>query len=59
MIERIKSKTSVQSINYQWDGLARFPETFNKLTSFDVNYVSDPNDVGTQNGISLLPATNF
>ena len=58
-LQLIRNKTRGKMINYQWDGLSRFGEIFNKLHCFDTNYVFDPADVGEQNGLTTLPATNF
>ena len=59
ILQLIRSKTRGKMINYQWDGLDRFGEIFNKLHCFDINYVFDPADVGEHNGLTTLPATNF
>lgn len=45
-------------VNYQFDGLQRFPSIYAMLDDFDKCYVFDPDDLQTPNH-TLLPATNF
>ena len=53
---RDQSKNGV--VNYQFDGLHRFPKIYPLINSFDRFYVFDPDDLNTLN-YQLLPATNF
>lgn len=59
LIHAISEKTRKRMVNYQWDGLSRYPEIYKKLALFETNFVFDPNDVGSYHQINLLPATNF
>ena len=59
ILHAVLGKTRGKTVHYQWDGLARYPGIFSKLPLFDLNYVFDPDDVGQQHGLTLLPATNF
>ncbi len=45
-------------VNYQWDGMDRFPEIWNRTARFDRFYVFDPADMHNPKH-SFLPATNF
>lgn len=44
-------------VNYQFDGLHRFPNIYRLIDEFDRFYVFDPEDLQYSN--QLLPATNF
>ncbi|WP_439243134.1 hypothetical protein [Lonepinella sp. BR2474] len=45
-------------INYQWDGLNRYPDIFERLPFFDRLFVFDPADLN-HNSYSPLPTTSF
>ena len=45
-------------VNYQFDGLHRFPKIYPLINSFDRFYVFDPDDLKNPD-YPLLPATNF
>ncbi|WP_416191334.1 hypothetical protein [Neisseria sp. CCUG12390] len=44
-------------VNYQWDGLGRFPKIRQYMDLFDKFYVFDPADCAAESRV--LPATNF
>ncbi|WP_324682028.1 hypothetical protein [Bibersteinia trehalosi] len=44
-------------VNYQWDGLDRFPRIYQRLPFFDRVYVFDVQDLGKAD--NLLPTTSF
>ena len=54
----IKQTLATPLINYQWDGLDRYPDIWQSLSYFDKFYVFDPADL-SHNGHRFLPATNF
>ncbi len=56
-IRAMKHKTRHAVINYQWDGMNRFPHIWQLLPLFDRCYAFNPEDV--QQCPELLPATNF
>ncbi|MDO4642174.1 MAG: hypothetical protein Q4A84_10835 [Neisseria sp.] len=45
-------------VNYQFDGLSRFPDIWTRISLFDRCYVFDSDDL-TGKDYSLFPATNF
>ena len=45
-------------VNYQWDGVNRFPDGRAQIGLFDRYYVFDPADIGAHDA-RLLPATSF
>ncbi|WP_424411593.1 hypothetical protein ACPEER_00125 [Pasteurella sp. PK-2025] len=44
-------------VNYQWDGMNRYPLIYDRLKFFDRVFVFDPDDVDIAN--NLLPTTSF
>lgn len=56
-IRAIKRKTRYAVVNYQWDGMNRFPYIWQTLPLFDRCYAFNPEDV--REHANLLPATNF
>lgn len=56
LLKRIKSSTRIM-INYQFDGLDRYPEIHSKVGFFDHCFVFDYQDLYRYP--NLLPATNF
>lgn len=58
-LKEIKHKIKYTMINYQWDGMSRFPIIWDSLHLFDYCYVFDPNDLKQTHSVPLLPATNF
>ena len=56
-IREIKNKSCV-TVNYQWDGLDRFPSIKSQIGLFDRFYIFDPDDL-VRNDPRLLPTTNF
>lgn len=48
-----------KSIGYQWDGLDRYPDIFDRIELFDDFYVFDPKDVHNHTEYNLKPITNF
>lgn len=56
LISYIKRKAQLICA-YQWDGLDRFPNVYNKISLFDRFFVFDEMDLSKN--INLLPTTNF
>lgn len=54
----VKEK-SKKMINYQWDGLYRYPEILPLIPLFDRFFVFDPQDAQTYRDYPLLVSTNF
>ncbi|HDR1811043.1 TPA: hypothetical protein QB602_002135, partial [Pasteurella multocida] len=44
-------------VNYQWDGMSRYPLIYERLKFFDRAFVFDSDDVDVEN--NLLPTTSF
>lgn len=60
LIEFIKTKTKRNGmINYQWDGMDRYPLIYDRLALFDKAYVFDPRDLNNTRYPNLLPTTSF
>lgn len=60
LIEFIKTKTKRNGmINYQWDGMDRYPLIYERLPLFDKAYVFDPEDLNNTLHPNLLPTTSF
>ncbi|VTU08129.1 Uncharacterised protein [Actinobacillus indolicus] len=56
LVSYIKNRTSDNGmINFQWDGMSRYPSIYDYVKLFDRFYVFDPKDVKND----FLPATNF
>ncbi|ULJ63487.1 hypothetical protein MIS46_05425 [Wielerella bovis] len=49
LIDYIKRNTRYQCINYQFDGLHRFPDIYARIKQFHHFYAFDPNDVKQHN----------
>lgn len=58
MLQKIRSYVRCGMLNYQWDGMDRFPLIWDCLADFDKCYVFDGADLNKASGI-LFPATNF
>lgn len=56
-LEAVSALAKNGSINYQWDGMDRYPEIRRIRGCFDRFYVFDPKDAQPAEGI--LPTTNF
>lgn len=54
---QIKELTKTNIINYQWDGVDRFPDFYRCQSFFDKIFVFDPNDLNKNS--NFYPATNF
>lgn len=57
-LKTIHDRTSHPIINYQWDGMNRFPDIWENVDLFDRFYVFDPADL-RHDARSFLPCTNF
>ncbi|MDO4248813.1 MAG: hypothetical protein Q4C79_07635 [Neisseria sp.] len=57
-LKKIRSQVRGLMVNYQWDGMNRFPAIWPCLTAFDRNYIFDPYDLN-QAGHRFYPACNF
>ncbi|WP_373795566.1 hypothetical protein [Neisseria dentiae] len=57
-LQFIREASSAVMVNYQWDGIKRFPEIWKCIPQFDRFFVFDPADLHTP-GHHFLPATNF
>lgn len=57
-LEFIRSQSRNGIVNYQFDGLHRFPAIYPLIDTFDRFYVFDPNDLAEKE-YHFLPATNF
>lgn len=55
-LQKIKADSGMM-VNYQWDGIGRFPAAVGHIPLFDRYYVFDPDDLGKNP--ALLPATSF
>lgn len=56
-LEATQEYSKSGSVNYQWDGLNRFPDIWQVKSCFDRFYVFDSNDFETTENV--LPAMNF
>lgn len=56
-LRTVKKYIRRSMVNYQWDGLGRFPKIRQYMDLFDKFYVFDPADCATEPNV--LPATNF
>ncbi|MDO4694442.1 MAG: hypothetical protein Q4A62_07445 [Eikenella sp.] len=54
-LSTIRKHIRYSMVNYQWDGLQRYPDIQSRISLFNRFYVFDPSDVAG----SLLPNTNF
>lgn len=59
VLEYMKSRTKMNFVGYQWDGLHRFPGIFDRVGLFDRFFVFDPKDLYANLDIPLLSITNF
>ena len=58
MLQKAQQNSRHGSINYQWDGMNRYPEIWDDLSYFDRFFVFEPSDYhGNPHG--FLPTTNF
>ena len=57
ILKEVKKQTTNGIINYQYDGLSRYPEIFSKINLFDKFFLFDYQDL--DKFPNLLPATNF
>lgn len=57
LIQTIKNKSRNGIINYQWDGMDRFPDIWPLVPLFDRFFVFDPDDINEHT--DFLPTTNF
>ena len=57
-IKKIKSHVN-KAIGYQWDGLDRFPDIFDRIEIFDDFYIFDPKDILNYSKYNLKLTTNF
>lgn len=57
ILTKIKQKSLNGIINYQWDGMDRYPNIWEKIPYFDRFYVFDGEDL--KNQPNFLPITNF
>lgn len=58
IIHTIRQHSNI-CINYQWDGIDRFPDIFEYLDYFDHCWVFDPNDSVRYPQYGFKPTTNF
>ncbi|MDO5651394.1 MAG: hypothetical protein Q4G13_04570 [Moraxella sp.] len=58
IIETVKKHCNIM-INYQWDGMDRFPEIFNKIHFFDKFFVFDKNDIEKYPEYNFHLSNNF
>lgn len=58
VLSQIKS-ASHKIINYQWDGMDRFPDIFSRIELFDRFFVFDPADAKKYPKPNILTTTNF
>lgn len=58
LLELIKGKVRGLMVNYQWDGMQRYPDIWQKIPYFDRFYVFTPEDIQHEK-MSFLPTTNF
>lgn len=58
LIQYVKDHTNYM-VNYQWDGLDRFPSIFEKINFFDDFYVFDPMDMKKYADRTIILTTNF
>ncbi|ULJ65655.1 hypothetical protein MIS33_05190 [Wielerella bovis] len=58
ILRYIRSKSRHGVVNYQWDGLERYPEIWQCIAEFDRFYVFDSDDLNRPD-YSFLPATSF
>lgn len=56
-LDYIRDKVNVRMVNYQWDGIDRFPAIYSRLAKFDKTFVFDYQDLGKDH--TLLPTTSF
>ena len=57
-IKQIKGHVN-KTIGYQWDGLDRFPDVFDRIENFNDFYVFDPKDILNHPEYDLKLTTNF
>lgn len=58
LLKFIRDYVRLDMVNYQWDGMSRFPAIWRCIREFDRFYVFDSEDLATP-GQHFLPATNF
>lgn len=58
LLDAVRQCSRAGSINYQWDGMQRFPDIWQKKAHFDRFFVFDPRDYHN-NPHGFLPTTNF
>ncbi|ASK27055.1 hypothetical protein BG910_04220 [Neisseria chenwenguii] len=56
-LQDVKRRVRGNTVNYQWDGMSRFPNIRDCAALFDKFYVFDPADIRPSE--NYLPATNF
>ncbi|MCR4941851.1 MAG: hypothetical protein K5978_03540 [Campylobacter sp.] len=60
ILDFLKSKCKNTLINYQYDGLERYPKIFDYITKFDRFFIFNPSDKKyMQSYPNILPTTNF
>ena len=55
LLEYIREHVKFDMVNYQWDGMHRYPDIQSRISLFDRFYVFDPSDISS----NTLPNTNF
>ena len=58
LLEAVQKKTRMNMVNYQWDGMNRYPEIWSKTKYFDRFFIFSPDDL-QYTDYSFLPTTNF
>ncbi|WP_274585561.1 hypothetical protein V6667_01295 [Neisseria leonii] len=56
-LDDVRTRIRYAMVNYQWDGLDRYPEIWQRVSAFDRFYVFAPADL--HSGADFLPLTNF
>ncbi|WP_274572111.1 hypothetical protein [Neisseria leonii] len=56
-LDEVRTRVRYSMVNYQWDGMNRYPEIWQHVAAFDRFYVFDPADL--HSGTDFLPLTNF
>lgn len=57
LLSETRTRVRRTMVNYQWDGMNRYPEIWQTVSAFDRFFVFDPADL--QPGQGFLPLTNF
>lgn len=55
VLEYIRKHVKFDMVNYQWDGMHRYPDIQSRISLFDRFYIFDPADISS----NTLPNTNF